>query len=84
MGTSRAVILGDALNFASDTDALASHLRLHGLDPAAALHIGTPHILSLAPLLGLLNLIAEAVTRLQHILLTRVHETFPDTRTLVT
>jgi kynureninase len=29
----RRVILGDVLNFASDTHALASHLRLRGLDP---------------------------------------------------
>jgi kynureninase len=33
----RTVILGDALNFASDGYALASHLRLRGLDPATYL-----------------------------------------------
>ena len=35
----RRVIVGDALNFASDTYALASHLRLRGLDPAAHLRL---------------------------------------------
>jgi kynureninase len=35
----RTVILGDALNFASDTYALASHLRLRGLDPATHLRL---------------------------------------------
>jgi kynureninase len=35
--THRTVILGDALNFASDAYALHSHLRLRGLDPAAHL-----------------------------------------------
>ncbi len=35
----RRVILGDALNFASDTYALHSHLRLRGLDPAAHLRL---------------------------------------------
>lgn len=33
----RTVILGDALNFASDSYALQSHLRLRGLDPATHL-----------------------------------------------
>jgi kynureninase len=33
----RTIILGDALNFASDAYALASHLRLRGLDPATHL-----------------------------------------------
>lgn len=32
-------IVGDALNFASDTYALQSHLRLRGLDPAACLRL---------------------------------------------
>ncbi len=36
---SRRVILGDALNFASDAYALTSHLRLRGLDPAAHLRL---------------------------------------------
>lgn len=36
---SRRVIVGDALNFASDTYALASHLRLRGLDPASHLRL---------------------------------------------
>lgn len=35
----RTVILGDALNFASDSYALQSHLRLRGLDPAAHLRL---------------------------------------------
>ena len=35
----RRVILGDALNFASDTYALARHLRLRGLDPDAHLRL---------------------------------------------
>lgn len=35
----RRVILGDALNFASDTYALESHLRLRGLDPATHLRL---------------------------------------------
>ena len=35
----RCVVLGDALNFASDTYALASHLRLRGLDPATHLRL---------------------------------------------
>jgi len=35
----RRVIVGDALNFASDTYALASHLRLRGLDPATHLRL---------------------------------------------
>ncbi len=35
----RRVIVGDALNFASDTYALQSHLRLRGLDPAAHLRL---------------------------------------------
>jgi kynureninase len=35
----RRVILADALNFASDTYALASHLRLRGLDPATHLRL---------------------------------------------
>ncbi|MEY2881508.1 MAG: kynureninase [Verrucomicrobiota bacterium] len=35
--STRRVLLGDALNFPSDAYALASHLRLRGLDPAAHL-----------------------------------------------
>ena len=35
----RRVILGDALNFASDRYALQSHLRLRGLDPATCLRL---------------------------------------------
>lgn len=35
----RRVIVGDALNFASDTYALQSHLRLRGLDPATHLRL---------------------------------------------
>ncbi len=35
----RSVILGDALNFASDSYALQSHLRLRGLDPAQHLRL---------------------------------------------
>ena len=35
----RRVILGDALNFASDAYALQSHLRLRGLDPATHLRL---------------------------------------------
>jgi len=35
----RTVILGDALNFASDSYALQSHLRLRGLDPATHLRL---------------------------------------------
>ena len=35
----RSVILGDALNFASDAYALQSHLRLRGLDPATHLRL---------------------------------------------
>ena len=35
----RRVIVGDALNFASDTHALRSHLRLRGLDPETHLRI---------------------------------------------
>ena len=35
----RRVIVGDALNFASDTHALHSHLRLRGLDPETHLRI---------------------------------------------
>jgi kynureninase len=35
----RRVIVGDALNFASDTYALQSHLRLRGLDPAGHLRL---------------------------------------------
>ena len=35
----RAVLLGDALNFASDTYALQSHLRLRGLDPTTHLRL---------------------------------------------
>ena len=35
----RAIILGDALNFASDLHALDSHLRLRGLDPASHLRL---------------------------------------------
>lgn len=35
----RRVLLGDALNFASDTYALHSHLRLRGLNPAAYLRL---------------------------------------------
>lgn len=35
----RNVILGDALNFASDSYALQSHLRLRGLNPAAHLRV---------------------------------------------
>ncbi len=35
----RRVILGDALNFASDLHAVASHLRLRGLDPATHLRL---------------------------------------------
>ena len=35
----RGVILGDALNFASDSYALQSHLRLRGLDPAKHLRL---------------------------------------------
>ncbi|HUR60277.1 MAG TPA: kynureninase [Opitutaceae bacterium] len=35
----RTVILGDALNFASDRYALQSHLRLRGLDPARHLRL---------------------------------------------
>jgi kynureninase len=35
----RTVILGDALNFASDSYALQSHLRLRGLNPAAHLRL---------------------------------------------
>lgn len=35
----RNIILGDALNFASDTYALAAHLRLRGLDPATHLRL---------------------------------------------
>jgi kynureninase len=35
----RRVIVGDALNFASDTYALQSHLRLRGLDPARHLRL---------------------------------------------
>ena len=38
-GPPRAVILGDALNFASDAYALQSHLRLRGLDPATHLRL---------------------------------------------
>lgn len=36
---SRTVIVGDALNFASDRYALQSHLRLRGLDPARHLRL---------------------------------------------
>jgi kynureninase len=39
----RRVIVGDALNFASDTYALQSHLRLRGLDPAAHLRLIPSH-----------------------------------------
>ena len=35
----RRIIVGDALNFASDTYALQSHLRLRGLDPATHLRL---------------------------------------------
>src|SRR5262249_30954901 len=35
----RRVIVGDTLNFASDTYALRSHLQLRGLDPAAHLRL---------------------------------------------
>jgi kynureninase len=35
----RRIIVGDALNFASDTYALQSHLRLRGLDPAKHLRL---------------------------------------------
>jgi len=35
----RQAILGDALNFASDTYAIQSHLRLRGVDPAAHLRL---------------------------------------------
>ncbi|MCX6953172.1 MAG: kynureninase [Verrucomicrobia bacterium] len=35
----RRVILGDALNFASDAYAVQSHLRLRGLDPASHLRV---------------------------------------------
>lgn len=35
----RRVVVGDALNFASDTYALQSHLRLRGLDPATHLRL---------------------------------------------
>ena len=35
----RRVLLGDTLNFPSDTYALASHLRLRGLDPATHLRL---------------------------------------------
>ena len=37
--TDRRVIVGDALNFASDSYALQSHLRLRGLDPAQHLRL---------------------------------------------
>ncbi len=37
--SARRVILGDQLNFASDAYALASHLRLRGLDPATHLRL---------------------------------------------
>lgn len=37
----RRVLVGDALNFASDRYALQSHLRLRGLDPAAHLRLVT-------------------------------------------
>ena len=40
----RRVILGDALNFASDTYALQSHLRLRGLDPATHLRLIPLHV----------------------------------------
>lgn len=36
---SRRIIVGDTLNFASDTYALQSHLRLRGLDPATSLRL---------------------------------------------
>ena len=35
----RRVLVGDTLNFASDSYALQSHLRLRGLDPATHLHL---------------------------------------------
>jgi kynureninase len=38
-GSGRTVILGDALNFSSDTYALHSHLRLRGLDPSTHLRL---------------------------------------------
>jgi kynureninase len=37
--SARRIILSDTLNFASDTYALQSHLRLRGLDPAAHLRL---------------------------------------------
>ncbi len=37
--STRRVIVGDTLNFASDTYALQSHLRLRGLDPATHLRL---------------------------------------------
>lgn len=39
----RRTIVGDRLNFASDTYALQSHLRLRGLDPAAHLRLIPSH-----------------------------------------
>ena len=40
---SRRVIVSDALNFASDTYALTSHLRLRGLDPTTHLRLVPSH-----------------------------------------